>query len=82
MTTTKQFGTFVANRHPIVGEFAASTKDHEVPSIACATSVRRGLRRRLEEISGAVDAHGSQLSSKYHVKTTSARMDMHFWTKP
>ena len=46
----------MTNCHPIVEELAASVKTHEVPSIAFATSVLRGLRRTLEEITGAVDA--------------------------
>ena len=52
---TKQFGTFMTNCHPIVEELAASVKNHEVSSSASATSVLRGLRRTLEEITVAVD---------------------------
>ena len=54
MAKTKQFGTFVTKCHPIVEELA-SVKNHEVSSIAFATSVLRGLRRTLEEITGALD---------------------------
>ena len=55
MTKMKQFGTFMANCHPIVEELAASVKNHEVSSVAFATSVLRGLRRTLKEITGALD---------------------------
>ena len=48
--------TFVTNCHPIVEKLAASVKDHEVSSIAFATSVLRGLQRTLEELTGAGDA--------------------------
>ena len=40
--------------HPIVEELTACVKNHEVSSIAFATSVLRGLRRTLEEITGAM----------------------------
>ena len=55
VTKMKQFGTFMTNCHPIVEELAASVKNHEVSSIAFATSVVRGLRRTLEEITGVLD---------------------------
>ena len=52
---TKQFGTFMAKCHPIVEELPASVNNHEVSSIAFATSILRALRRPLEEITGAAD---------------------------
>ena len=45
----------MTNCHPTGEKLAASVKDHDVPAIAFATPVLRGLRRTLEEITGAVD---------------------------
>ena len=55
MTTTKQFGTFVTNCHPIVEGLAARVTNHEKLPIAFRTSVLRGLRRTLEEATGTVE---------------------------
>ena len=50
-----QFGTFMTKCHPIVEELAASVTNPEVWPTSFATSALRGLRRTLEEITGAVD---------------------------
>ena len=55
VTKTKQFGTFMTNCHPIVEELAASVPNPEMFPIAFATSVLRGWRRTLAEVTGAVD---------------------------
>lgn len=44
----------MAHHHPMIEELAASVTDHEVPAIASATSILRGLPRTLEEITGPV----------------------------
>ena len=55
MTKTKQFGAFLTKCHPILEELAAIVTNTETLPIAFATSVLRGLRLKLEEITGAVD---------------------------
>ena len=55
VTKTKQFGTFMTNVHPIVEELAASVTNREMLRISFATSLLRGLRRTLEDVSAAVD---------------------------
>ena len=55
VTTTKQLGTSKTTCRPIVEGRAAGVKNDEVSSTAIATSVLRGLRRTVEEITGAVE---------------------------
>ena len=49
----------MTNCHPIVEEIAASVTNPEMLPIAFATSALRGLRRTLEDITGAVDNGGT-----------------------
>ena len=53
-TLESVFGARVTWRH-IVEEIAASVTNPEMLPISFATSVLRGLRRTLEEVTGAVD---------------------------
>ena len=55
MTKTKQVGTLMSSCHPIVEALVADVTNPEMLPLAFATSVLRGLRRTLEEVSGAVD---------------------------
>ena len=56
MTKTKRFGTLMTNCHPIVEELESSSTNPGMLSNSFATSVLRGLRRTLEEVSGAIDS--------------------------
>ena len=53
---TKQFGTFMTSCSPIVEEFRSSSTNNGVFPVSFATSVLRGLRRTLEEVTGAMDS--------------------------
>ena len=56
VTKTKQFGSFMTNCSPIVEELESSSTKPEMLPISLATSVFRGLRRTLEELTGAIDS--------------------------
>ena len=56
MTKTKQLGTFMTNCHPIVEELESSSTNPGMLPISFASSVMRGLRRTLEEVTGAIDS--------------------------
>ena len=56
MTKTKQFGAFMTNCSPIVQELESSSTNPGASPILFATSVLRGLRRTLEEITVAIDS--------------------------
>ena len=61
MTKTKQFGAFITNCSPIVEEFRSSSTNLGVLSVSFATAVLRGLRRVLEEVTGAT--HSTEAGS-------------------
>ena len=56
MTKAKQFGACMTNCHPIVEAMTATVINSETLPMAFAASVLRGLRRTLEEVTGAVDS--------------------------
>ena len=56
VTKTKQFGTFITNCSPTVEELESSSTHPGTSPILFATSVLRGLRRTLEEVTGAIDS--------------------------
>ena len=56
MTKTKQFGTFMTNCPPNVEELESSATNPGPSPMLFATSVLRGLRRTLEEVTGAIDS--------------------------
>ena len=56
VTMTKQFGAFMTNCSPIVEELESSSTNPGTSPILFATSVLRGLRRTLEEVTRAMDS--------------------------
>ena len=56
MTKTKQFGTFLTKCPPIVEELESSSMNPGTSPILFATSVLRGLRRTLGEVTGAINS--------------------------
>ena len=56
VTKTKQFGTFMTNCHPIVEELESHFTNPGMLPISFATSVLRGLRRTLEDVTGTIDS--------------------------
>ena len=56
VTKTKQFGAFLTYCHPIVEELGSSSTNPGMLPISFATSFLRGLRRALEEVTGAIDS--------------------------
>ena len=55
-TKTEQFGTFMTYCHLIVEELESSSTNPGMLPISFATSVLRGLRQRLVEVTGAIDS--------------------------
>ena len=72
-------GTFTTNCHPIVEELPASVKNHEVSSIAVATSVLRGLRRALAEITAIDDV---KLDRRWKRSLLRREKCVRIWTSP
>ena len=52
VTKTKQFGTFMTICHPIFEELESGSTNPGMLPISFVTSVLRGLRRTLEEVTG------------------------------
>ena len=56
LTKTKHFGAFMTTCSPTVEELASSSTNPGAQPILFATPVLRGLRRTLEEVTGAIDS--------------------------
>ena len=67
---TKQFGAWMTNCSPIVEEPESSSTNPGTSPILFATSVSRGLRRTLEEVTGAMDSTeaGPTVEEEYPVQ--------------
>ena len=70
---TKLLGTFMTNCPPIAEELESSSTNPGMLPISFATSVLRGLRPTLEEVTGAIDSAeagpegGSPKCRNFHV---------------
>ena len=56
MTRTKQCGAFMTNCSPIVEELRSSSTNPGMLPVSLATSVLRGLRRTMEEVTAVIDS--------------------------
>ena len=75
VTAMKQFGACLTNCNPIVEEQVVRIKDRDAPSISFAVSVLRGVRRAMEEITGAIDVVEAAHGEAYRDESTGLLLD-------